>query len=79
MITMRIYLSVPYAEKEQVKKYGAKWDPEKKLWYSPDERKELIERWGVLSTIESQSFLECDGVEYPELTFNLVITPNHFK
>ncbi|MBS0349702.1 MAG: hypothetical protein JSR33_00705 [Proteobacteria bacterium] len=42
---MRTYLSVPYTDKEEAKKYGARWDPEKKLWYSPDDRKELIERW----------------------------------
>lgn len=28
-------LNVPYAEKDQVKKLGAKWDPKQKLWYVP--------------------------------------------
>lgn len=42
---MRTYLSVPFAEKEEAKQYGARWDPDKKLWYSPDARRELIDRW----------------------------------
>lgn len=44
---MRVYLSVPYAEKEEAKKYGARWDPNKKLWYSPDGRKELVDKWSL--------------------------------
>ena len=30
----RIYLNVPYAEKEHAKSLGAKWDPKNKKWYS---------------------------------------------
>lgn len=29
----RQYLNVPYAEKEEAKRQGARWDPEKKKWY----------------------------------------------
>lgn len=29
----RIHLRVPYAQKEEAKKLGAKWDPVKKTWY----------------------------------------------
>jgi hypothetical protein len=28
-----IYLKVSYSDKEQAKKFGAKWDPDQKLWY----------------------------------------------
>ena len=31
----RIYLNVPFEEKEEAKKLGAKWDPSRKLWYIP--------------------------------------------
>jgi antirestriction protein ArdC/phage/plasmid primase-like uncharacterized protein len=31
----RVYLDVPYAEKEAVKKLGAKWDRQEKSWYVP--------------------------------------------
>ena len=29
----RIYLKVPYMQKDQVKEQGGKWDPTKKKWY----------------------------------------------
>ncbi len=32
----KIFLAVPYKEKEQAKKLGAKWDKENKLWYAPE-------------------------------------------
>jgi len=31
--TDRLYLTIPYSEKEVAKKYGAKWSPHKKKWY----------------------------------------------
>ncbi|WP_207386052.1 DUF5710 domain-containing protein [Legionella gresilensis] len=55
---MRIYLSVPYSEKEEAKQFGARWDPEKRLWYSPDGRKELTERWPFQ---QEESILELIG------------------
>jgi hypothetical protein len=42
-----IYLNVPFDQKDIAKSMGARWDPEKKLWYSPDESfKTLIETFG---------------------------------
>lgn len=32
----KTFLSVPYQEKEQAKKLGAKWDKEQKSWYAPE-------------------------------------------
>lgn len=29
----KLYLKVPYAEKDEAKKFGARWNPELKLWY----------------------------------------------
>lgn len=34
--TVKTFLAVPYKEKEQAKKLGAKWDKENKLWYAPE-------------------------------------------
>jgi len=31
----RIDLKVPYAEKDQAKVHGARWDRENQTWYSP--------------------------------------------
>lgn len=30
---MKLYLNVPFAEKEEAKRLGARWDPELKLWF----------------------------------------------
>lgn len=32
----KTFLAVPYKEKEQAKKMGAKWDKDNKLWYAPE-------------------------------------------
>ncbi len=31
-----VYLDVPFAEKNQAKAAGARWDPERKAWYAPE-------------------------------------------
>ncbi|PRD43072.1 conjugal transfer protein TraC [Phyllobacterium phragmitis] len=33
---MRIDLNVPYPQKDEVKKLGARWNPSKRVWYVPD-------------------------------------------
>ncbi len=35
MTTKNIYLYVPFAEKDEAKKAGAKWDKEEKMWFAP--------------------------------------------
>lgn len=49
---MRTYLSIPFAEKEEAKKYGARWDPNEKLWYSPNGGKDLTDRWPLNEVIK---------------------------
>lgn len=42
----RLYLQVPIAEKDQAKNLGAKWDPDKKLWWvAPDLYSGSITKW----------------------------------
>ncbi len=38
MAHSKVYLNVPYAEKDTAKTLGAKWDPAKKKWYVPAEK-----------------------------------------
>ena len=40
------YFKVSYAQKDSAKKMGAKWDPDTKQWYAPNEqiRKLMIEQ-----------------------------------
>lgn len=40
----KIYLSVPFSEKEEAKKEGAKWDPNEKKWYVQKETTQ-VQRW----------------------------------
>lgn len=37
----KLLLDVPYSEKDQAKKLGARWDTEKKKWYIDDEKVQL--------------------------------------
>ncbi|MGX4642550.1 DUF5710 domain-containing protein [Massilia sp. SYSU DXS3249] len=41
-----IFLKVPYAEKDEAKALGARWNPTRKCWYVPDGKpSEPFERW----------------------------------
>jgi len=45
----RIYLKVPYDEKDEAKKMGARWDMNKKKWYYEEGNRravQLMGRWG---------------------------------
>jgi hypothetical protein len=38
------YLMVPFSEKDEAKRLGARWDAEKKLWYDPSQNAKL-DKW----------------------------------
>lgn len=57
----RLYLNVPFSEKDQAKKLGAKWDSKKKSWFiSPDKEKELFAKWFDSSTPEKKEYKTVD-------------------
>ncbi|MES2898656.1 MAG: DUF5710 domain-containing protein [Pseudomonadota bacterium] len=40
------FLVVPFAEKDEAKRLGARWDAAAKKWYvPPDKERELFKRW----------------------------------
>lgn len=43
----RAYLNVPYAEKDEAKALGARWDNAKRQWYAPNAEPALVERWAA--------------------------------
>lgn len=47
----KIYLAVPFTKKDNAKSLGARWDPEKKLWYSLEDNENLE----VLETLFSKT------------------------
>ena len=45
-MSSKVYLAVPYAEKDQAKALGARWDPAVKKWYRLAEQEAaLFARW----------------------------------
>jgi len=47
----RIYLNVPYKNKDDAKSLGAWWDNEKKLWYAPDKTySDLVKKFEKVSS-----------------------------
>ena len=44
----KLYLDVPYQEKDRAKELGAWWDPDRKEWFVPVGKDvEVFERWFV--------------------------------
>jgi hypothetical protein len=43
----RVYLDVPYAEKDAAKTLGARWDQAAKRWYDPRPPTAGLERWAA--------------------------------
>lgn len=41
----RVYLSVPFAQKEEAKKLGARWDADKKKWYCDAQKANAFSAW----------------------------------
>jgi len=42
---MKIYLDVPYEEKDQVKRLGARWDSKEKSWYCFEKDRDVFFKW----------------------------------
>ena len=50
----RIYFSVPFVEKEQASRLGARWDTARGAWYiSTHENMEKFARWRLEDVLES--------------------------
>lgn len=60
----RVYLNVSYLEKEEVKKLGAKWNPERKQWYYIGKPEDYIKFAKWLFNIETHEriMILCDYV-----------------
>ncbi|MHA6629156.1 DUF5710 domain-containing protein [Pseudonocardia sichuanensis] len=47
----RLYLDVPYAEKDEAKALGARWDPQIKRWYDPRPPTAGLDRWAARPSV----------------------------
>ena len=67
MANSKIYLNVSYAEKDDVKILGARWDPAKKKWYAPIGMDiELFSKWQIESSV---SVSKVNKVELGTVTY----------
>lgn len=56
---MRLYLNCPFAEKDQAKSLGAKWDAAKRLWYAENmEDLTPFQKWFKGATSRHDSAVE---------------------
>lgn len=66
----KIYLQVPFSQKEEAKKAGAKWDTTEKEWYCEGNITSELERWTktfVDVSPENKEFLK---TQLPSLKWN---------
>ncbi|WP_423464241.1 DUF5710 domain-containing protein [Promicromonospora sp. MS192] len=47
----RIWLDVPFAEKDEAKELGARWSPDAKRWFAPRPGMTRLERWAALPDV----------------------------
>ncbi|MFE7504665.1 DUF5710 domain-containing protein [Promicromonospora sp. NPDC057488] len=43
----RIWLDVPFKEKDEVKELGARWAPDAKRWFAPRPGMKRLKRWAA--------------------------------
>lgn len=51
MAPERIWLDVPFAEKDEAKAAGARWDPSARRWYAPRRGIAALDRWAAAPDI----------------------------
>lgn len=69
----KTHLLVPYAEKDEAKQLGAKWDKVARKWYAPNNEPALLERWGTTARALPHTLLHEDRTfGSPELCVDLL-------
>lgn len=51
MADNRIWLDVAFAEKDEAKAHGARWDPTARRWYAPGPGMRTLDRWQALPDV----------------------------
>jgi hypothetical protein len=67
----RIWLDVPYAEKNEAKALGARWDASARRWYAPVVGLPGLERWAVRPDVPTL----LPGEDRAEIAENRILTP----
>jgi putative DNA primase/helicase len=63
----RTYLAVPYREKDEAKRLGAKWDKEAKSWYAPEGVD--VQQSGLARWLPENTHVVAEPKESPEASF----------
>lgn len=50
-MTERIWLDVPFSEKDQAKAAGARWNPQVRRWYAPRPGMDELQQWAALPEV----------------------------
>jgi len=58
MVTERVWLDVPFADKDAAKRAGARWDPAAKRWYAPRAGIRALDRWAARADVPDLLFGE---------------------
>lgn len=53
MVDNKIWLDVPFAEKDEAKAGGARWDPAARRWYAPRSGLSALDRWQARPDVPS--------------------------
>lgn len=70
---LRLYLNVPYAEKDAAKQLGARWDAVEKKWFVPSGVEPVaFERWFIIEHQLPQASPQKLPYNSPKLTIELV-------
>ena len=72
----RCYLNVSYAEKEEVKCLGAKWDWNQKRWYFTNEDdRDLFKKWlpSISIKVEDLSDEQQQMIRYAKNGYNVLV------
>jgi hypothetical protein len=72
--TARIYLDIPFAQKDEAKALGARWDNSKRKWYAPNGEPALLTRWAIKPVVPL-SCLEGEVRDYGPTTLVIDFVP----
>ena len=80
----RIHLTVPFADKDEAKRLGARWDPQERVWFVPDGiASARFSQWMPAWDVRSNRYWVVSGETYcwkcdqPTEVYALAVPPGH--
>lgn len=60
-IPKEVYLNVPFAQKDEAKALGARWDPTNKMWYCKEGDESKFTKWSNLTAFQKSTLQRLQG------------------